>query len=174
MRDVCLIGAIAAPHGVRGALRVRSHSDVPGRFLRLDSVLLGPDAGRLVAHRVTEASDDGHRVILHLEGVDTREAAEDLRGMYVYIDAAQMEAPPPGRHYVHDLVGCAVRNEAGENRGRIEDVLLMPANDVYVVNWLGREILVPAIPDAVASVDTEKRLVIVRDMPGLFEESDED
>jgi 16S rRNA processing protein RimM len=174
VRDVCLIGAIAAPHGVRGALRVRSHSDVPGRFLRLDSILLGPDPGRLVPHRVTEASDDGHRVILHLEGVDTREAADELRGMYVYIDAAQMEAPPPGRHYVHDLVGCTVRNEAGEDRGRVEDVLLLPANDVYVVRWREREILVPAVPDAVATVDTAGRIVTVREMPGLFEESDED
>lgn len=174
MRDVCLIGSVTGPHGVRGAVNVRSHSDVPGRFLRLGSVLVGPDPSRLRSLRVTEATDDGHRVILRLEGVESREAADELRGMHLYVDAAQMEAPPPGRHYVHDLVGCDVRTEAGEERGRIADVLLLPANDVYVVRWRGREFLVPAVPDAVAAVDTAGRLVTVRDLPGLFEESDED
>lgn len=173
-QDPCLIASIVAAHGVKGAVRLRSYSDVPGRFCRLESVLVGEDPSRMRSVRVKAASDDGPRPILELEGCDDRDAAEALIGLNVYVPETEMEPPPEGRYFIHDLIGCAVRTPEGEERGVVSDVMLLPANDVYVVTWRGFEVLVPAVPAFIQKVDTEQKVIVVAPVPGLFEEFDED
>ena len=173
-QDLCLIGSIVAVHGIRGAVKVQSHSDVPGRFTRLARVYLGATTDSVQSARVISVSGDDLRPILAFEGHETREDAERLIGFDIYIDAADMAAPPPGRHFIHDLIGCTVRTASGDERGTVRDVMLFPANDVYVVDWNGVEVLVPAVPAIVLSVDTARKTIIVEAVPGLFEDPDAD
>lgn len=173
-QDLCLIGVIVGAHGIRGAVKVQSYSDVPGRFARLERVFLGSSPETATATRVSSVSGDELRPILQFEGVAKREDAERLHGLNVYIDSAQMATPPEGRHFIHDLIGCTVRTTSGEYRGTVRDVMLLPANDVYVVDCNGIEVLIPAVPAIVTSVDTAKKTIIVDAMPGLFEDIDED
>lgn len=173
MSELCLIANIVAVHGIDGGLKLRSHSDIPGRFSRLDTVLVGHDELTARKIRVLEASEHGDRVILYFDGCTDRNMAENFVGMNVFITDEQMEIPPDGRYFVHDLIGCRVATPDGEARGEIVDVMLMPANDVYVVQFEGREVLVPAVPDFIGSVDLQAKLVTVKPIPGLFEEEDE-
>lgn len=170
---LCLIGRIARAHGVRGALVVQSYSDNPGRFALLDTVLIGPDESQVTEYRLTHAGEGHSSVILALEGIATRDQAEELAGSGVFIPEDRMLPPPPGKHYVHDLIGCAVQAIDGTDHGIVTDVLLIPANDVYVVNDHGVEVLVPAVPAFIASVDTAAKRIVVVPVPGLFEERDE-
>jgi 16S rRNA processing protein RimM len=174
MPDLCLIANIVAVHGVAGALKLRSQSDVPGRFSRLDTVLVGPDPAHVRSLRITDARELGDRVIVQFEGLPDRDAAEELVGLNMYVTGEQMESPPEGRYFVHDLIGCAVRTPEGEDRGAIVDVMLLPANDVYVVMFEEREILVPAVPEFIRDVNVQEKRVTVEPVPGLFEEEDED
>ncbi len=173
-QELCCIGSIVAAHGVKGAVRLRSFSDIPGRFARLESVLVGSDPATARSMRVTGGGEDDARVILQFEGCEDRDCAEELAGLNVYITDEQMEAPPEGRHFIHDLIGCAVRTPENEDRGVVRDVMLLPANDVYVVNHRGFEVLVPAVPAFIRKVDTENKLIVVEPVPGLFEDFDED
>ena len=75
---------------------------------------------------------------------------------------------------MHDLIGCRVETPAGEKRGKVQDVMLMPANDIYVVDYRGFEVLIPAVPAFIRSVDTDAKRIVVEDVSGLFEEHDED
>jgi 16S rRNA processing protein RimM len=172
-KDLCMIGSIVAAHGIRGAVKVQSFSDVPGRFGRLDDVLLGTTPERVRPARVVTASDEGPRVILRFEGSEDRDSAEALVGLNVYIDVADMAAPPEGRHFIHDLIGCTVRTTSGTYRGTVRDVMLLPANDVYVVDYHGFEVLIPAVPAFVTEVDTARKAVTIETVPGLFDEYDE-
>ena len=170
---VCLIGRIARAHGVRGMVSVQSYSDHPGRFSLLRTVLIGLDESRAVEYGIVEAREQGGKVMLSFAGVESRSQAEELVGAGVFIREDQMLPPPDGMHYVHDLVGCAVTTPDGADRGTVTDVLLLPGNDVYVVNDHGREVLVPAVPEFISEVDTTAKRVVVLPVPGLFEEKDE-
>jgi 16S rRNA processing protein RimM len=174
--DSCLIGSIVAAHGIAGGLKVRSHSDIPGRFAKLKRVYVGRDAATAREYTVRKASDATGSVLLFLDTVTDRNTAETLIGSSLYIEEKDMLPPPEGRHYVHDLIGCEVRTEDGTRKGVIRDVLLFPANDLYSVDCDGREVLIPAVPEIVVKVDTAARLVTVADLPGLFtlEDDDED
>ncbi|PLX31054.1 MAG: 16S rRNA processing protein RimM [Ignavibacteria bacterium] len=173
-KELCQIGTIVAAHGIRGALRVQSHSDIPERFSRLATVLVGRDEVDAREMQVTAASEDGARVLLELSECADRDHAEQLVGMKLFITDEQMEAPPEGRYFVHDLIGCRVETPAGEKRGKVQDVMLMPANDIYVVDYRGFEVLIPAVPAFIRSVDTDAKRIVVEDVSGLFEEHDED
>ena len=69
---------------------------------------------------------------------------------------------------------CRVETEDGASRGVVRDVMLLPANDVYVVEYRGFEVLLPAVPDFIQSVSTAEKRIVVTPVPGLFEEFDED
>ncbi len=173
-QDLCLIGSIVGAHGLRGEVKVQSFSDLPGRFSLLDSVLLGTTSERARSVPVSVSSEHGPRVILHVEDCNDRDAAEALIGLNIYVEETEMAAPPDGRHFIHDLIGCAVRTASGESRGTVRDVMLLPANDIYVVEYQGREVLVPAVPAIVTQVDTANKTIIVEPLEGLFEDLDED
>ncbi len=173
-QDLCLIGSIVAAHGIRGGLKVQSFSDVPGRFSRLETVLLGHAPERVRPAVVVDAAGDGSRVILQLEDCDDREAAELLVGLNIYVEDAEMADPPEGRHFIHDLIGCTVQTASGEYRGTVRDVMLLPANDIYVVEFEGREVLLPAVPAIVTMVNTAEKAITVEPIAGLFEDPDAD
>ncbi|MDT8323186.1 MAG: ribosome maturation factor RimM [Bacteroidota bacterium] len=173
-QELCLIGTIVAAHGIRGAVRVQSHSDIPGRFSRLGQVLVGSAPENVDMLSVVSVSEDGSKVLLHFSSSNDRDTAEDLVGRHLYITDEQMEAPPEGRYFVHDLIGCHVETTEGASRGIVRDVMLLPANDVYVVEYRGFEVLIPAVPDFIQSVDTAGKRIVVTPVDGLFEDFDED
>ncbi len=174
MSELCLIGVIAGVHGIRGAVSVIPYSDVPGRFERLDVVMLGSSADLTREVHVTDAEEHKGRILLRFSEIADRDQAELLKGLYLYVPEERMEAPPEGRYFVHDLIGCEVVTVQGARKGIVCDVMLMPANDVYVADCGGREVLIPAVPSIVRSVNIAERRITVEPLPGLFEETDED
>jgi 16S rRNA processing protein RimM len=57
-----------------------------------------------------------------------------------------------------------VVDEAGVSVGRLEEVLITGANDVYVVRHPDKEeeILLPAIESVILNVDSDKKVITVR------------
>jgi 16S rRNA processing protein RimM len=72
--------------------------------------------------------------------------------------------PQEGKHYPHQVLGMQVVDETGVIIGRLEEVLITGANDVYVVKQADKEdeILVPAIDSVILKVDSEKKVITVR------------
>ncbi len=155
------VGRVIALHGVHGEIKVEPLTDFaerfdPGRRVWVDGAPL-----TIVASR-----RQGKRVLLSLDGVDSRERAEALRG-------AELQAPPErrdlgeDRYYRHDVIGLSVVDADGEALGRVADILTTGANDVYVVRGERGEILLPAIDDVVKAVDLARGRIVVELMAGL-------
>jgi len=107
--------------------------------------------------------------LLRFEGVRSVDAAEALVGARVYVRGDQLPPAGPGEVYHADLIGCMVRTVSGDELGTIREVLSTPGNDVCVVRDAAREVLVPLIADVIAELDIERRLVLVRPVPGLLD-----
>lgn len=173
--SLCHLGAITGVHGLKGWFKVKLFSDHPDRFKQLDSVLVGKTE-RIAKEMHVEDSRENHLPVrLKFKEISDRTAAERLVGHSIYITDEQMLPPPEGTHYVHDLIGCEAYNaESGKRLGIVQDVMLLAANDVYVIDdGSGGEVLVPARPEFVKEVDTEKKRIIIIPYPGLFPENDE-
>lgn len=165
------IGAVTAPHGVRGEVRVLPLTDFPDRFFDLKRVYLLQGQTRS-EHRVEGVKSLTRGLfLLKLGGVDSREEAERLRRAEVQVPRSEAVPLPPGRYYVFELVGARVVTVEGEELGVLKDVLTTAANDVYIVEGHdGREILIPAVRHVVLSIDVEGGEIVVDPPLGLLEE----
>jgi len=172
--DLLLVGRIYRAHGVKGDLKVVPETDDPERFEDLEEVFVGTspeDAEAFAVEAVRyQYSQKGVTVVLKLAGVSSREAADALRRRAVYADAGDLPPLEEGEVYLHDLIGLAVVDEAGEAVGTVEDVLDMPAHHVYVVSRPGRpDAMIPAVPAFIAGIDLEAGRLVVRPIEGLLD-----
>ncbi len=169
------IGQVGRVHGLRGEVRVRSLSDVPGRFETLARVTVeGPDGARSQM-AVRGARPIGNDYLLSFEGIETPEAATRLVGSLLQIAEDQAAPLPEGQYYQHDLVGMAVRTEEGMSVGTLADIFPTGANEVFVIRGAsGREQLIPATREVVRAVDVPGRLMTIRRLPGLLEDEASD
>ncbi|HYE94706.1 MAG TPA: ribosome maturation factor RimM [Rubricoccaceae bacterium] len=175
-----LMGHCGKAHGVVGEVKVYPVTDDPTRFEDLARVFVGETAGTVREHRVERVRlqpvKGGALVILKLEGVSDRTAAEGLRSQGVYAHPDDLPALEEGEVFLHDLIGLSVVgvDEAGEPAGSalgtIADVLTGGAQTLFVVRRAGQpDVLVPDVPDIVLDVDVPAGRILIRPPEGLFE-----
>lgn len=167
------VGIIGGTHGLRGEVRVLSRTDFPHlRFVPGSRLLLVNAADDAVLRELTVGSARRQKgvYIVAFVGVDRLDEGEQLRGLYLKIDETQLAHLPEGEHFFHELVGCDVYTDVGEQLGVLTEVLTPGANDVYVVRTpSGKDVLLPAIRECILRVDPRQRRVDVHIMPGLLD-----
>lgn len=164
------IGTIVKAFGLRGEVVIRAYTDSTARFRGLKVVHVGPDAGATATMRVERAVVEARGVRLKLSGVDDRNAAEALSGALLFVDDRHRATPPRGRFFVHEVIGLKVCDEEGKVLGTVREVLKMPAQDIYVVDRHGRDVMIPAVKEFVREIDPVAGIMRVRLIEGLLEE----
>ena len=163
------VGEIVGAHALRGLVRLRAYqppapSLVPGRTVLLD------DGHGQREVRVLSAGPHGRGlVLLALDGVSDRTAAESLVGTRVLVRAADLPATDEGEFYHHELHGFAMVTTDGRALGTIAETFSTGLNDVWVVRDGAREHLIPIIADVVREIDRDRRRVVIEPMPGLLD-----
>jgi 16S rRNA processing protein RimM len=160
--DRYLTGTILKPKGLKGELKVMPVTDYPERFLSRKEYYVGKSDGEAIRRNVVRASFAKGFAWLFFEGIETREDAESLCGMHLYIEEKELQPMPDDRAYVHDLVGLSVIDGSGSEAGMVTGLLQMPAHEVYEVTMSdGRVVLIPAIDEFITGIDTGKRQMTV-------------
>lgn len=165
-----VVGRIGRAHALRGELTVEVRTDVPEeRFSPGAVVHLSGRAGLPDQVTITGRRWQNDRLVLSLEGIVDRTAAEALRGAMVEADVDLTDTS--GEEY-HDLalVGLAVKHVEGTVLGQVREVLHLPGQDVLAVERPdGGEVLVPFVRALVPEVDLGSGHLLV-DLPdGLME-----
>jgi 16S rRNA processing protein RimM len=153
------VGRVLGAHGTKGALRVESLSDVPGRFAPGAAVWLQ------AVRRVIQSCAPGRGgLVLKLEGIDDRKTAEQMKDEVLEVPESERPPLPPGSYYTDELIGLTVVDPEGRLIGTLDEVLETGANDVYVVRGPQGETLLPAVDDVVLEIDLERRRMVARPM----------
>lgn len=143
-------------------------SDAPERFAPgSEMIAAGPESLHARPLRVGASRPFQGRLLVTFEGVESRDAAEALRGQELTIERSQVAPLPEGKHYAFQLVGLTVRMTGGDVLGRVTDLFSTGSNDVLVVDDDETEILIPMIEGVIVSVDLEEKVVVVAPPPGL-------
>jgi 16S rRNA processing protein RimM len=128
------VGRIGRAHGLRGEVGVTLITDRLDR-LGAGSVLYVDDRALTVA----AARRHRDRWLVRFEGVDDRNAAEELRGLVLTGEARPSAA---GELWVHELIGAPVRDRSGAELGHVTAVEANPASDLLV---LEDDVLIPMV-----------------------------
>jgi 16S rRNA processing protein RimM len=174
-----VIGQIVRPHGIRGEVVVEVTTDDPAARFAAGSELAatgqasvrasgGPGPGAL---RIEAVRPHQGRLIIAFEGVVDRDGAEELRGIRLCVDSAEVGEPDdPDEFHDFQLIGLAVVDVDGAPLGEVVRVDHGPAADLLVVRLTdGREALVPFVRAIVPTVDVPGGRVVLTPPPGLLE-----
>jgi 16S rRNA processing protein RimM len=162
------LGRILRPHGVRGEVVVEVLTDFPERLAGLERVHLG-DAQQATPATVRSCRSNGETVLMAFREYPDRTAVEALRDQLVQVPLAEAAPLPADTYYPHQLVGLDVETTAGDDLGRLSDVLFTSANDVYVVTGPRGQVLLPAIRQVIKEIDLNAGRMVVELMPGLVD-----
>ncbi len=119
---------------------------------------------------IVSAGRHGHGLVLvSLDGVHDRTAAEALVGSRVLVPRADLPPPEPDEFYHHDLLGFRVVTVDGRDLGTIAETMVTGLNDVWIVRDGRREHLIPVIADVVREIDREAGRITIDPMSGLLD-----
>lgn len=188
-----VVGQITQPHGIRGDVLVRVRTDDPatrlavGSVLRTDStavrargklsasapeIVEGASRWRVPETLTIESARTHHdRLIVRFDGVYDRNMAEELRGVLLCVDSAEIPDPDdPDEFNDHQLVGLAAVTPDGEKLGEVVSIDHAPAHDLLVLRLTdGRAGLVPFVSAMVPEVDLAGGRVVLTPPEGLFD-----
>ncbi len=150
-------GEIVSTHGVRGEVKVYPWGDGPEFLMDFKRVCIDGKQYKVGSCRIQKTCN-----LMKLQGVDTVEAAQALRGKTVEVFR---EDAPSDAIYVAELIGVSVIAD-GELIGEIVDVLDYPGNKVYVVKG-EYTYMIPAVSAFVISTDLEAGQMQVRIIEGM-------
>lgn len=169
-----LLAVIGAAQGLKGEVRVKSHTQVPEGFSGYGA--LYDKSGR--AFEILETRIAKDMVITRFKGISDRTAAEALTGTELYVDRSllgdQLSAEDDFLHA--DLIGLEAVDEIGISHGRVTAVHNFGAGDMLEISQpRGNSIAVPFTKAAVPDIDFSARtLTLDRMAAGLVDDEDDD
>lgn len=162
-----IVGVIGKALGLKGEVFVRPDPDVAHEFSAGDTFVVEGDRELVVA---ASRSHSG-RLVLRFTGVETREDADDLRGLVLEVPREAITLDEDA-FWNDDLLGREVVDDHGELVGVLEATMDGAAHDYLVVARPdGAEVLIPAVAEL---VDVQPERIVVTAIPGLLDVDERD
>ena len=150
------IGVIAAPHGIRGAVTVKSYTESLDLYNRITNEA-GDQEYKLDILHYKKAG-----IVVQIKGVKTREQAEALRGTKLYVSRETLPETAENEYYHADLIGLEAVLSNGIPYGIITNVHNYGAGDILEIKRTdGTQELLPFTNDCVGEVDEKSGKVTI-------------
>jgi 16S rRNA processing protein RimM len=167
-----VVGRVVRAHGVTGELVVEVRTDDPDtRFAPGTTLRAKPSrGGHERDHVVDSAREHSGRLLVRLDGVADRTAADSMRGTLFLVDSADL--PPieePDEFYDHQLEGLQVVTTTGTPVGSVEEVLHTAAGELLSIRTEDGEVLVPFVSAIVTAVSLTDQTIEIDPPEGLLE-----
>jgi 16S rRNA processing protein RimM len=156
--QIC-IARIGAAHGVRGAVKLWTFTEDP-LAVKTYGPLVTKDGAR--SFEIATAREAKGHLVATLKGIATREDAERLNGIELYIAREKLPATDENEYYHADLIGLAAVDAAHEPLGRVIAIHNFGAGDIIeIAPPGGTTLLLPFTNAVVPSVDLKGGRVVV-------------
>ncbi len=160
------VGKIVRAHGIKGSIKVYPYGDTFQFSKKGDRFFVSSPPQELTLERIQPQK---RCWILTFKEIRDRNTAEKLVGKEITLPENHLPKLDSNEYYYYQLIGMEVKTREGEYIGVIKNIIETGANDVYVVEYEEREVLIPALEDVVINVDLENNIMTV-DLPeGLME-----
>jgi 16S rRNA processing protein RimM len=177
--DAIELGRVLDAWGIKGWVRIQPHSaDIDVLFASNTWFLQPPEArfargfnafAGSVCVALAEVKAHGEGMVARFEGMDSRNAAEALKGVRIYLSRSAFPATPDGEHYWVDLIGLEVFNREGQPMGVVRDLMSTGPHSVLVLAHTetvdgkeqDAERMIPFVAVYVDDVDQKARRITV-------------
>jgi 16S rRNA processing protein RimM len=169
--ELLLIGQIVAAHGIKGAVRIKCNERQLEKFMKVTEIIpaLNDTLPPMHVHRSAAVKNT---LVLFLDEIDSKEAAEALVHYYVFGKRAEITQPETDEWWARDLIGLDVYTTEGLLVGTICDVICT-GNDLLEVRPADANkkdtIFIPFVKEIVPAVRMDLRRVEINAIPGLLD-----
>ncbi|WP_170476788.1 ribosome maturation factor RimM [Ruegeria arenilitoris] len=167
MSDLVCVGSITGSYGVRGEVRLKSFCAVP-EDIEVYSPLTDDTGNERYPLVLTRQIKNGFAA--RLGGIETKEQADELKGLRLYARRDQLPSLPDDEFYHTDLIGLDVYDTGGTLLGSVKSVQNHGAADLLELHGpgLNSTVLLPFTREAVPTVDLEKGRIVADPPEGLL------
>ena len=163
------IGRVARAHGLKGELEIRLDWPDSRSLLEATGVVLSLPDGSTASHAIAGTRQTPKGVLLRLEGIADRDAAEAVLGATLSVPRTDLPPLEDGEYYLCDLVGLEVKGPAG-TLGRVLEVQMYPSVDSIVIEARdGERLELPLLAEWLERVDVPAGCITLRSLDGLIE-----
>lgn len=163
-----IVAIIGSAHGLKGEVKLDVRTDSPAARLSEGTTLeTDPsDAGPLTVRTIREYKGSTY---VRFAEVKDRTTAESLRGVSLVIESDEAEGEEDDAWYPHELRGLEALDPEGYELGIVEDLQIMPAQDLLLVREEdGTIVRVPFVREIVTDIDIDDHCVVINAPSGLF------
>jgi len=165
--ELLAIGRVARAHGVRGRILLVPYNADSDSLTHVPGLWLRAGEGEPERFEIARAERTAQGYLIALEGVIDRDTAAQLRGREALIERGSLPVPDEGEMYAADLIGFAVVDQGGVQRGVVADVEPAGLQDLLRVRNAERDSLVPLA--LLKEIDEARRVIVIDAPEGLFE-----
>jgi 16S rRNA processing protein RimM len=153
-----LVGRVAGAFGVKGEIRITSYTDEPAALLRYRDL---QQADGTPALTLTGGRAHKGALVARAKQVASREDAEGLRGLELFVPRDALPPPDEDEFYLADLIGLAAVTPDGAPLGRIKSVQNFGAGDLLeIAPETGPTWWLPFTKEAVPEVRIAEGIVV--------------
>ena len=164
------VARIGAAHGVRGAVKLWTFTEDPLAVQRYGTLTTKDGARQFEVTHAREAKD---HLVATLKGVTTRDEAERLNGLELYVAREKLPATDDDEYYHADLIGLAAVTTANAPLGRVVAIHNFGAGDIIeIAPPQGSTLLLPFTNAVVPTVDLAAGRVVI-ELPPEIDGDDE-
>ena len=165
-------GRICTAHGVHGELKVEHWCDSPKVLTKQKIIYIKERDGSYSGREVKRSAAAAQFVIMSIEGVESREDAQAMRGVTLYLHRDQIPVAR-GAMLIADMLGLPVYHaETGEKLGEISDVDDTRAGRLYSIKTERGTVLLPGVPEFIKEISEEDGMKVMP-IPGFFDDGDD-
>jgi 16S rRNA processing protein RimM len=171
---LAIVGLIRNAQGIRGEVAIEPLTDAPDAvFASGRRLFVGRADGRIDTEErpmIVETSRPFKGgVMVKFAEVADRNAAEMLRGRYLFAPFDELDPPAEDEVYLHDLLGMKVELDDGTKIGEVTSYYELPQGLTLDVKTQKGSVLVPYRPEVIDRTDVDARIVVVKAEVGIFE-----
>ena len=157
-KNKILLARIGAAHGIKGEVRVKpfGEADLLDQYGKLET----GDGRKL---KITRMRFQKSLLVVKFEGVNSRNEAEALKDVELFVDRAKLPEPDEDEFYVSDLIGMLAIGENGKETGTVKNVPNFGAGDMLEIEPAGggATYFLPFTEAVVPKIDFENRRLVV-------------
>lgn len=126
-------------------------------------------AGTVQKKIIHSIRTDREFLIITFHGISNCEEASILRNAMIEVDASILPALRNNEYYYHQIIGLSVVTADGKTIGRVTEIMETLSNEVYVVQGMGKEYLIPAVKSIIADIDLKACIMTITPIDGLLD-----
>lgn len=162
-----ILGKIGSAYGIRGWLRVFSSTENAENIFDYQPWFI-QRAGQWQTVALESWRHHNQDLIIKLDNVDDRDAANLFTNYEIVVDASQLPALADGDYYWKDIIGCQVVTSKGYQLGKVTELMETGSNDVLVIKanlkdafGVGERLLPFLDGQVIKKVDLDNRIIEV-------------